>query len=65
MILDTLRREIETCGKTRYLISQESGVSQGQLTRLMQGRTFLCETADILLEYFGYQLTKKRKRGKR
>lgn len=58
MILDTLRHEIETCGKTRYLISKESCVSEGQLTRLMQGRGFRCETADQLLEYFGYQLVK-------
>ncbi len=60
MILETLRKEIEMCGKSRYVVSQESGVSEPQLTRLMQGQGFRCQTADTLLSYFGYELKKRK-----
>lgn len=61
MICETIRKEIEKSKKTRYQIAKESGVSESQLCRLVQGQTVGGRTADILLEYFGYTLTKKRK----
>jgi hypothetical protein len=62
-ILKTLRQEIEKSGKTRYAISKESGITQEQLHRLMKGKALTVKTTEILLQYFGYQLTKE-KRGK-
>ncbi len=64
MILETIRREIETSRHTRYLISKKTGVSQEQLSRLMQGRGLSCETAKILLEYFGFEIRKKKRGSK-
>lgn len=58
MIAEVIRKEIRKSKKTRYLIAQETGVSEAQLCRFMQGQSFRCETADILLQYFGYSLKK-------
>jgi predicted transcriptional regulator len=62
MIIETLKKEIRRCGLTRYEVAKQSGISQEQLCRFMKGQSFRCETADILLKYFGYALVKKRKR---
>jgi plasmid maintenance system antidote protein VapI len=68
MIIELIRKQIEKCGKTRYRISQESGISEAQLCRIIKGKTCTVETADVLLEYFGLELVpkepkKKTKRG--
>lgn len=65
MIIETLKKEIQRCGKSRYQIAKESGISEAQLCRFMKGQSFQCETADILLKYFGYELRKKRKAGEK
>jgi plasmid maintenance system antidote protein VapI len=59
MIIEKIREHIEKCDKTRDRISQESGVSEAQLCRLMQGKTITAETADVLLKYFGFELVCK------
>jgi len=58
MITETIRKEIERSKKSRYQIAKETGVSECQLCKLMQGKTFNCTTADVLLKYFGYKLKK-------
>jgi len=62
MIIETLKKEIRQCGLSRYEIARRTGVSQAQLCRFMKGQSFYCQTADILLKYFGYELRKKCKR---
>lgn len=61
MIIEIIRNEILKSGKTRYEISKQTGVSEAQLCRLMQGRKLTCETAELLLKYFGYELRKKKR----
>ena len=61
MIIETIRKHIKTCGKTRYRISQDTYVSEAQLCRIMQGKTCTVETADILLKYFSLELRTKKK----
>ncbi len=61
MILETIRQKIKKSGKTRYQIAKESGVSESQLCKVMQGKTVYCETADILLKYFEMELALKKK----
>ncbi|MFC1781110.1 helix-turn-helix domain-containing protein [Planctomycetota bacterium] len=63
MILELLKKEIRQCGLSRYEIAKRTGVSQAQLCRFMKGQSFQCETADLLLQFFGYEL-KKMKRTK-
>jgi len=64
MIIETIRKQIKTCGKTRYRIAKETGVGEEQLCRIMQGRTCTVETADILLKYFGLTIAKKGKKAR-
>jgi hypothetical protein len=65
MIIETIRKCIDASGKTRYRICQESGVSEAQLCRLMQGKTIYCETADILLKYFEVELVSQKPKTQR
>lgn len=65
MILETIRQKIKKSGKTRYQIAKESGVSESQLCKVMQGKTVYCETADILLKYFGLELVAKKTKTQR
>jgi hypothetical protein len=58
-IIETLRKEIKTCGKSRYRISAETGIDNAALCRIMQGGSCKVETADILLKYFGLELKPK------
>jgi plasmid maintenance system antidote protein VapI len=65
MILETLKKEIEKSGKTRYRIAKESGVSESQLCKLFGGQSLYCETADLLCKYFGLELLPKKAQSKR
>ncbi len=57
-----IRREIETCGLSRYRIAQDNGLSEAQLHRVVvQNGSLKAETVGQLLEYFGYELKKKKK----
>ncbi len=56
---EVLRKEIEKSGRSRYRIAKDTGVSAAQLCRFMQGRTFTAKNAEVLLRYFGYEITKK------
>lgn len=64
MIIQTIRKHIEKSGKTRYRISKDTGVSEAQLCRIMQGKTCTVETADILLKYFGLTIAKKKRKAR-
>lgn len=61
MIIETIRKHIKSCGKSRYQISKETGIDQAALCRFMQGKTCTVETADTLLKYFGLVIVKKHK----
>jgi len=50
--METIRQKIKDSDKTRYQIAKESGVSESQLCKIMQGKTIYCETADMLLKHF-------------
>ncbi len=62
MIVEIIRKHIKACGKTRYRISQDTGVDEATLCRIIAGKACSTETADILLKYFGLQITKKSKK---
>ena len=61
-IMKTLRKEIKTCGKSRYQINKDTGIDNAALCRIMQGGSCKAETADILLKYFGLTISKKPKK---
>ena len=62
-LIEIIRREIETGGKSRYRIAHDNGLSQAQLHRLVNGGSLKAETAGTLLEYFGYEVRKRKKAG--
>jgi len=62
MIVESIRRHIKACGKSRYQISQDTGVDEATLCRIVAGNACSTETADILLKYFGLTLAKKGKK---
>lgn len=56
-INEQLRDAIELCGKSRYRISQESGVSQAVLSRFINGQTELTiANAEKLCQSIGVEL---------
>jgi hypothetical protein len=61
MLIELLRKEIEQSEKTRYQISKDTGIDQAVLCRIMQGGSCKAETIDILLEYLGYELKRKKR----
>lgn len=54
---EVLRNKIETSGKSRYAISQATGIGENMLSRLMAGKTVSLATAERLADYFGLVLT--------
>lgn len=57
-LVDAIRRAVETSGKTRYRIAKESGVSAGQLSRLVNGeRGMTVDTIERLADYLGLRIT--------
>ena len=64
MVIEILRKQIEKNGLSRYRISQDTGVDQATLCRLIQAKTITVVTAYILLKYFGLELKPKKKRAR-
>jgi transcriptional regulator with XRE-family HTH domain len=57
---DQLRSEIESCGKTRYRISKETGVSQETLSRFMNGhRGVPMDVIGKLFDNLGLKISKR------
>lgn len=57
-LLESIRLAIEASGKTRYRIAKESGVSAGQLSRLVNGeRGMTVDTIERLADYLGLRIT--------
>lgn len=61
-MIDIIKKEIEQSGKSRYQISIETGLAESLLFRVYHGTTGIsAKTAQTLLSYFGYKLTKEGK----
>ena len=66
---DQIRQAIETCGKTRYQISKETGVDAATLCRFVKGRHgLLLDSIDRIAECIGMRVVlegdPKTKKGK-
>ncbi len=64
MIIEEIRKQIKKCGKSRYRISKDTGIDEAALCRIMQGGSCKAETVDILLDYFGFVITKDKKKAR-
>ena len=59
---DQIRQAIETSGKTRYQIGQETGIDQATLSRFMSGKGGLSiPVLDRLGEYLGLRIAMESK----
>jgi transcriptional regulator with XRE-family HTH domain len=65
-LVDAIRSAVEASGQSRYRIAKESGVSAGQLSRLVnRERSLSVETVERLAEYLGLRIVlEPAKRGK-
>ncbi|MBX3408130.1 MAG: helix-turn-helix transcriptional regulator [Phycisphaeraceae bacterium] len=56
-LTDTIRRAVESSGQTRYRIAKESGVSAGQLSRLVNSeRGMTVDTLERLADHLGLRI---------
>jgi hypothetical protein len=62
MIIEEIRKQIRESKKSRYRISQDTGIDEAALSRIMRGGSCKVETADILLKYFGIELVQKKRK---
>jgi transcriptional regulator with XRE-family HTH domain len=59
---DEIRAAVESCGKTRYRIAQETGIDAAALCRFVQGQVGLSmENLDKLAECIGLHVFSERK----
>jgi len=57
-ILDEIRKAIRTCGRSRYVLAKETGLSQSLLCLLMSGkRNLSVEALETLARTMGYDVT--------
>lgn len=59
-VTETLRRELERCGQTRYAVSMATGIPQSVLSRFVaSGRGLRSANIDRLCAHLGLVLTAK------
>jgi transcriptional regulator with XRE-family HTH domain len=60
---DKLRRLILDSGRTRYEISQETGISESILSRFVHGeRGLSLQSVDVLVRFFGLEVRKPKRK---
>jgi len=64
MLIELIRKQIQTCGKSRYEISRQTGVEESVLCRILQGGSCKAETVESLLKYFGFEIVRKKDKAK-
>ena len=64
-ILDDIRKAIKASGKSRYCISKDTGISEGQLSELMAGTKGLSiDALELLADYLGLEVVARKKQQK-
>lgn len=59
MIIEEIRKQIKTSGKSLSQIGRDTGVDKAALSRIMNGGSCKVETVDILLKYFKFEIKPK------
>lgn len=66
MLVEAIRRAILASDKTRYRIAQESGVTAGQLSRLVHGeRGLSAESLERLADCLGLEIVVRPRRARK
>lgn len=58
-VSETLRRELERCGQTRYAVSKATGIPESVLSRFIHGQPLRGANLDKLADYLGLVLVTK------
>ncbi len=62
-LMDAIRRAVEKSPLTKYRIAKDSGISPGQLSRLVHGeRKMTVETVETLARSLGYEIIMRKRR---
>jgi hypothetical protein len=61
MLIELLRAQIKSCGKSLNQLGKDAKVDKAVLCRISQGGSCKAETVEALLEYFGFVIVKKHK----
>ena len=57
-IIEAIRKAVKASGKSRYVLARESGVTEGQLSRLMSGQRGLsADNLEKLAVALGLEIT--------
>ena len=59
-LAETIRKAIRDSGKSRNQIAVDTGIDPAVLHRFLYGGGLKLETAETLLNYFGFDVVKKR-----
>ncbi|MCK5600469.1 helix-turn-helix domain-containing protein [Candidatus Pacearchaeota archaeon] len=64
-IAELLKKKIEKSGISRYKISQDTGIDETTLHRLVHGMGGInTDTVDLLFDYFDLKVVSKKRKGK-
>lgn len=56
-VYDDIRRAIDACGRTRHRLSQETGISESQLSQFVAGTKGLSvESLELLADCLGLEI---------
>lgn len=64
-VSETLRRELERCGRTRYAVAQETGIPESVLSRFAHGQPLRGGNLDKLAAHLGMVLVAKPGKGRK
>ena len=65
VLLDAIREAVESSGKTRYRIAEDTGIAQSVLSRLMSGeRGLSIDVLERLADYLGLEIVMRPKRSR-
>ncbi len=60
MIIEKIRKQIKTSVKSLNQIDRDTGIDKAALRRIMNGGSCKAATLEVLLNYFGYEIRKKK-----
>jgi hypothetical protein len=65
MLIELLRAQIKTCGKSLNQLGKDAKVDKAVLCRISQGGSCKAETVEALLTYFKFEIVRKKDKAKK
>ena len=64
MLIELLRLQIKSCGKSLNQLGKDAKVDKAVLCRISQGGSCKAETVEALLGYFGFKVVREKGKAK-